>query len=173
VRPGVVLALGFGMLHAHERGFERIARSPGSLEPESKMAMLEVRHEHRVVQGCTVHGERSDLRCRAVFGKGDGTTSMQLVPLKTRRLRSRGDDRKPVAIHVGVEGALDGGPIEVDPGTWEISWPGYPRRKAFVLQAGRSTNIVLQTTTGRCDRVVRQCALVAGAVAKRVEVDGR
>ena len=173
MRLSLALALGLLPLSAPERELNRAASPPNSFEPKPASATVHIRHEHRVVRSCSVQGQRSDLRCSAVLDIGDATTTLQLVPLKTKRLQNQPDAREPVTVHIGSKGVSEGGPIGVGAGAWDIAWPGYPRRKAFTLEAGRIASVTLETTTGRCEKVAQQCTFVAAAVVKRIETSVR
>lgn len=93
------------------------------------------------------------------------------MPLETQSLRHLPDQRKPLRVLLGRDGATKT-PLEVGPGRWALAWPGYVQR-AFRVEAGNSASIRLETVTGRCERTGRKCSLNAAIVSRTASVSVR
>jgi hypothetical protein len=122
---------------------------------------------------CQPQAQRSDALCVPSFEKRDAATSLRLDPIKARNLRSGADSREPVEVLVASGGTPAAGVVLVAPGVWDVAWPGLPARKRFSAEAGRSVGIELETTTGRCERVVGRCVVRDNVASKRAEVTVR
>jgi hypothetical protein len=153
-----ILALIFGFLTA--AGAERaVSKAPSSIEPEPKTALVRLRHVYLAVTTCTMVRQMSEGHCLATYEERDATTALTLRPIRARRLRGAADRRTPVNVAIGSEGTPGDGDVIVAPGTWEIDWPGYPAKSAFVALAGKTSHVRLGTTFGACERGPQACRL--------------
>jgi hypothetical protein len=167
------LAIGWCALSARGATPDSLLQPPNSLEPKNPSLSVRVRHRHRAVLTCQPQAQRSDAPCVPTFEKRDAATSLRLDPVKARKLRSGADSREAVEIRVASSGTPEAGVVPVAPGAWDVAWPGLSGRKRFSAEAGRTVGIELETTTGRCERVVGQCFVRANSTSKTAEVTVR
>ncbi len=139
---------------------------PSSLDPAASRGTLSLSHTHARVRSCERSVRKGTVVCTPEKEPADASTTLRLIPVKNPRIA--GDDKREVKDIALGESGLQDEALELGAGTWDLDWTDAARRARFQLAAGDELSIRLESVSGACRAVRRECSLVASATSRKI-----
>jgi hypothetical protein len=146
------------------------ADPPSSLDPAAARSKLSLHHAHARVRACERSIRKGTVMCTADKEPADASATVRLLPVKNPRIAGE-DKRETREVALGGNGTLDEA-LELGAGVWELDWTDAARRARFELVAGDELMIRLESVSGACRTIRRECSLVAGVTTRKILLPG-
>lgn len=154
-------------------GIPAAALGPSPTQPTEPPSSLELArgtvhllHSHNRVRACEKSKRDGVVSCRPESESADARTSLRLVPVRTGRIDGK-DNREVVEVSLDETGA-PARPLQLGVGGWDLEWVDAQRRARFTLGEGDELSFQLQTVSGACKLVKRECTLTPATLSRKI-----